>query len=133
MATLTPADHARLDAIDATDWTREQHADADAADSLAPTLYPLATAPGLIAAIAEPDDDPDYPLTAVLDMLESTIVTVRTVEDQLREHSRGLIPSSDTAAFDALIKGAYLKATDDAVAALDVLQHAAQLVKGLAR
>lgn len=120
-------------AVDVTDWTREQHDDADAADSLDQTLYPLATAPGLIAAIAEPDDGPDYPLAAVLDMLESTIVTVRTVEDQLREHSRTLIPSADTAAFDALVKKAYLTAENDAVTALGLLQHAAQLVKGLAR
>ena len=101
-------------ALDATGWTREQHADADALDQL-------------------PEPGPDYPMTAVLDMLESAIVTVRTVEDQLREHARGLVPSSDAGAWDALVKGAYLSAENDAVSALAVLQHAAQLVKGLAR
>ena len=114
MATLTPADHARLEAIDATGWTREQHDAADQLDQLDAAR-------------------PDYPMTAVLDMLESAIVTVRTVEDQLREHARGMVPSADTAAFDAVIKGAYLRAEDDTVSALAQLQHAAQLVKGLAR
>lgn len=103
-----------MPAIDVTDWTPEQVNDADYLDQLDATR-------------------PDYPLPAVLDMLESAIVTVRTVEDQLREHSRGLVPSADTAAFDALVKQAYIQAEDDAVSALSVLQHAAQLVKGLAR
>lgn len=100
--------------VDATGWTRDQHDDADALDQL-------------------PEPGPDYPMSAVLDMLESAIVTVRTVEDQLREHARGLVPSSDAGAWDALVKGAYLSAENDAVSALAVLQHAAQLVKGLAR
>lgn len=117
MATLTPDDHARIDAIDATGWTREQHDDADA----------------LAQVDAIDTGRPDYPMTAVMDMLESVIVTTRTIEDQLREHSRGLVPSAETAAFDAVIKGAYLRAEDDAVAALASLQHAAQPVKGLAR
>ena len=104
--------------IDATGWTREQHDAADAAD----TLHAFGEYVG-----------PDYPLTAVLDMLESAIVTVRTVEDQLREHARTLVPTSEAGAWDALVKGAYLSAENDAVSALAVLQHAAQLMKGLAR
>ncbi len=113
MTTLTPPNPYAAP-IDATGWTREQHDDADALDQL-------------------PEPGADYPMTAVLDMLESAIVTVRTVEDQLREHSKGLVPSADTAAFDAIVKGAYLRAEDDAVTALASLHHAAQLVKGLAR
>ena len=100
---------------DVTGWTREQHADADALDQL--------------DALATPDD----PLSGLLDMIESGIVTARTVEDQLQEHSRGIVPSADTGAFDALIKGAYLDAQRDVAAATAKLLHAAQLVRGLAR
>lgn len=106
-----------MTAIDATGWTAEQQRDADALHD------------------AFPDDPalPDYPLPALADLIESAMTTARTVEDQLREHGKSIVPSAATGAFDTLIKGAYLKAEDDVVSALSLLQHAAQLVNGLAR
>jgi hypothetical protein len=114
---------------DATGWSREQHADADVLDTLDEALGGEFDRP---IPYTLDEARPDYPMHAVLDMIESAIVTVRTVEDQLREHSRGLVPSAATEAWDTLVKGAYLRAEHDATSALAVLQHAAQLVKGLA-